>query len=125
MAIISFDKDVLIDYIPAYGGNRDSEDPCVVRLKFVPYSRVQEYSRLLAARAGGTTGDAVKAVNLSQSVQKKQFVENVASVSGYYIGEREVEGAEEFYESADTELVTEIIRAMENIHKLSEGQRKN
>jgi len=125
MAIVSFDKDVLIDYVPAYGGNRDSEDPCVVRLKFVPYSRVQEYSRLLAARAGGATGDAVKTVNLSQSVQKKQFVENVASVSGYYIGEREVSGPEDFYESADTELVTEIIRSMENIHKLSEGQRKN
>ncbi len=125
MAIISFDRDVLIDYIPAYGGNRESEDPCVVRLKFVPYSRVQEYSRLLAARASGAAGDAVKTVNLSQSVQKKQFVENVASVSGYYIGEREVSGAEDFYESADTELVTEIIRSMENIHKLSEGQRKN
>jgi len=125
MAIVSFDKDVLIDYVPAYCGNRDSEDPCVVRLKFVPYSRVQEYSRLLAARAGGATGDAVKTVNLSQSVQKKQFVENVASVSGYYIGEREVSGPEDFYESADTELVTEIIRSMENIHKLSEGQRKN
>jgi len=125
MAIVSFDKDVLIDYVPAYCGNRDSEDPCVVRLKFVPYSRVQEYSRLLAARAGGAAGDAVKTVNLSQSVQKKQFVENVASVSGYYIGEREVSGPEDFYESADTELVTEIIRSMENIHKLSEGQRKN
>ncbi len=124
MAIISFDRDTLIDYMPAYGGNRDSVDPCVVRLKFVPYSRVQEYSRLLAARAGGA-GDAAKTVNLTQSVQRKQFVENVSSIEGYYIGEREVTDPEEFYDSADTELVTEIIRAMENIHRLSEGQRKN
>jgi hypothetical protein len=125
MAIISFDRDTLIDYIPAYGGNRDSADPCVVRLKFVPYSKVQEYSRILASRASSGTGDAVKTVNLTQTVQRQQFIDNVASVSGYYIGEREVSDPEEFYDSADTELVTEIIRAMENIHKLSEGQRKN
>ncbi len=125
MAIISFDRDTLIDYIPAYGGNRDSADPCVVRLKFVPYSKVQEYSRILASRAGGGAGDTVKTVNLTQTVQRQQFIDSVASVSGYYIGEREVTDPEEFYDSADTELVTEIIRAMENIHKLSEGQRKN
>ncbi len=124
MAIISFDRDTLIDYIPAYGGNRNSSDPCVVRLKFVPYSRVQEYSRLLAARSSGA-GDAAKTVNLTQGVQKKQFVENVSSIEGYYIGEREVSDPEEFYDSADTELVTEIIRAMENMQRLSEGQRKN
>ncbi len=124
MAIVSFDRDTLIDFVPEYGGNRNSDDPCVVRLKFVPYSRVQEYSRLIATSAG-TAGDAVKTVQLSQSVQKRQFVDSVAEVSGYYIGEREVAGADEFYESADTELVTEIIRAMENINKLSQGQRKN
>ncbi len=125
MAIISFDCETLVDYIPAYGGNRDSDDPCVVLLKFVPYSKVQEYSRILAARANSGTGDAVKTVNLTQGLQRRQFIENVASVSGYYIGEREVTDPEEFYDSADTELVTEIIRAMENIHRLSEGQRKN
>ena len=124
---MSFDRDALIDYIPAYGGNRDSDDPCVVRLRFVPYSRVQEYSRLLASRAAaaGSAQDAARTVNVTQTVQRRQFVENVASVSGYYIGQREVTDPEEFYDSADTELVTEIIRAMENIHKLTEGQRKN
>ncbi len=124
MAIVSFDRDTLVDFVPEYGGNRNSEDPCVVRLKFVPYSRVQEYSRLIAASAGAGS-DAVKTVRLSQSVQKRQFVESVSEVCGYYIGEREVTDPDEFYESADTELVTEIIRAMENIGKLSQGQRKN
>ena len=27
MAIISFDKDTIIEYVPAYGGNRNSETP--------------------------------------------------------------------------------------------------
>ena len=43
MAIISFGKDTLIDYVPEYGSNKDSDNPCVVRLRFVPYAKVLEY----------------------------------------------------------------------------------
>ncbi|MFQ5442706.1 MAG: hypothetical protein ACE5EB_08300 [Thermodesulfobacteriota bacterium] len=124
MAIISFDKDVLIDYVPSYGGNRDSEDPCIVRLKFVPYSRVQQYSRLIAAKTKGVD-DTSKIAGISQDVQKRQFIENVDSVSGYYVGGSEVRDAAEFYDTAGTELVLEIVRAMESTQKLSEGQIKN
>lgn len=124
MAIISFDKDSLIDYIPAYGGNRDSEEPCVVRLRHVPFSKVQEYGRLLAARAKGVT-DQAKAAELANAVQKRQFCESVEEIKGFFVGGREVTGPEEFYEAADTELVIELIRAMESTHRLTEGQRKN
>ena len=123
-AIISFDKDTIIEYVPAYGGNRESENPCVVRLRYVPYSRVQHYAKLLSARAKNFN-DASKVAEAGQEVQKKQFAENVEAVSGYFIGDREVTDASEFYETADTELVIEIIRAMESQSKLSEGQRKN
>lgn len=124
MAIISFDKDSITDYIPEYNGNRESMDPCIVRLKFVPYSRVQEYSRVLSAKTRGVS-DASKAAELAHQVQKKQFVENVAAVEGYYVGGREVTDPEEFYSTADTDLVIEVIRAMESHAKLTEGQRKN
>lgn len=124
MAIISFDRDAVIDYIPEYGGNRESLDPCVVRLKFVPFSRVQHYSRMIAARAKGLL-DPQKVTEVSQQVQKNQFVENVESVSGYYVGAREVAEPAEFYETADTDLVVEIIKAMESHSRLTEGQRKN
>lgn len=124
MAIISFDKDALVDYIPEYGGNRDSFDPCIVRLKFVPYSRVQHYSRVIAARTRGIS-DPPKITEATQEVQRKQFVENVDSIYGYYVGEREVVEPDEFYDTADTDLVIEIIRAMESHAKLTEGQKKN
>jgi len=124
MAIISFDKDAVVDYIPSYGGNRNSEDPCVVRLKFVPYSKVQEYSRIIASRTKGIS-DASRVTELTQSVQRKQFVDNVESVKGYYIEQREVTEPHEVYDTADTELVMEIIRAMESHWKLTEGQVKN
>lgn len=124
MAIISFDKDALIDYIPAYGGNRDSGDPCVVRLRFCPYSRVQHYSRLIAAKSRGM-GDTLRVTEIGQEIQKKQFVENVESLAGYFVDGVEVKDPERFYETADTDLVLEIIKAMESHSKLSEGQRKN
>ncbi len=124
MAIISFDKDALTDYIPAYGGNRDSADPCVVSLRFVPYSRVQHYSKTIATRARGIN-DPGKISEISSEVQKQQFCESVASISGYFIGTREVTSPAEFYDTADTDLVLEIIRAMESSARLTEGQRKN
>lgn len=122
MAIISFSKDTIIDYVPEYGGNRDSENPCVVRLKFVPYSKVQEYSKIISAKA---KGDMSKAADISREIQKRQFCESVDSVSGFSVDGCEVTTSDEFYEHAPTELVYEIIRAMESSAKLSEGQRKN
>jgi hypothetical protein len=124
MSIVSFDKESIVDYIPEYGGNRESADPCVVSLRFVPYSRVQEYSRLLAARIRGVA-DPVKVAELSQHVQKKQFVENVEAVSGYFVGDVKVTSPGEFFDTADTDLVLEVIRAMESTSRLTDGQRKN
>ncbi|MEE9614850.1 MAG: hypothetical protein V3W31_07895 [Thermodesulfobacteriota bacterium] len=124
MAIISFDRDAVVDYIPVYGGNRDSEEPCVVRLRFVPYSRVQHYSRILAARTK-EMADPSRVTEMTQEVQKKQFCDSVESIHGYYVGELEVTAPVEFYETADTDLVLEVIRAMESQSKLLEGQRKN
>ena len=125
MAIIGFDKDAVIDYAPEYGGNRDSENPCVVRLRFVPYSKVQLYSRLIALKNKDAKNDATKAIEAAQVIQKKQFTESVESVSGYFVAGREVTDPAEFYDTADTDLILEIIRAMESSARLTEGQRKN
>lgn len=124
MAIISFDQDAIVDYIPSYGGNRDSEDPCIVSLRFIPYARVQYYSRIISARTKGVT-EAEKVQEITQGVQRRQFTESVARVSGYFVGDKEVTDPGEFYETADTELIVELIRAMENAQRLTEGQRKN
>lgn len=124
MTLISFDRDAVVEYIPEYGGNRNSDCPCVVRLKFVPFSRVLHYVRILAARTEGVTGGLQEAEAV-QDVQKKQFVENVESVTAYFVGDLQVTEPEVFYETAATELVVEIIKAMESPTKLAEGQRKN
>ncbi len=123
MAIISFDKDALVDYVPAYGNNRENDDPCVVRLRFVPYTKVQEYGRLIAMKAKAAGQERLS--DIGRDIQKRQFVESVESVSGYYVGAGEVTTAAEFYDTAPAELIYEVIKAMEDSVKLSEGQRKN
>ena len=124
MAIIVFDKDELIDYVPAYGNNRESDDPCIVRLRFVPYSRVQHYARVRAAMSSDAT-DPEGRVQASQTVQRRQFVESVESISGYRVGDREVTDPGEFYDTAPAAMILEIIMAMEDAQRLTEGQRKN
>ncbi len=122
MALVGFDKDEIIDYVPECDGNRDSDDPCVVRLKFVPYSKVSMYARMIEAQ---TKGKMNKYAEVTQTIQKKQFMNSVESISGYVVSKKEVTTPEEFYETADTELVLEIVKAMESQSKLDEGQRKN
>lgn len=124
MAIISFSKDTLVDYIPTYCNNRESSDPCIVRLRFVPYSKVQDYSRQIAARLKGVT-DPAKQTDISREIQKRQFMESVDSISGYTVDGKVVTTAEDFYDTADTDLITEVIKAMESASRLSEGQKKN
>jgi len=124
MAIVSFDKDTVVDFVPEFGGNRETDDPCVVQIKFVSYARAQYYSRMIAQKVGNTSKSS-KIADIAQGVQKRQFTENVNSISGYFIGSQEISDVEEFYDTADTELITEIIHAMESSSKLSEGQLKN
>ncbi len=126
MAIITFSRDTLIDYVPAYGGNRDSDNPCVVRIRFVSYAKVQEYTRILASRAKGIRQDDFSRMReIAGEVQKKQFVENVDSVENFLVDGQPIKDAGLFYEHAPSELIHEVIKAMEDSAKLTEGQRKN
>ena len=120
MCAISFDKDTIIEYVPDYDNNRKRKSMRRA-FKFVPFRG--RFTR--GFRKGKNMNDLAKVTEAGQEIQKKQFVENVEGVSGYFIGEKEVTDASEFYATADTNLITEIIRAMESQSKLSEGQRKN
>lgn len=130
MAIITIDKDAITEYIPEQ--ERASENPCIVGLRYVPLGRVNDYARMIQQRTSAETrgmkSEAQKvqvAGEIALQVQKRQFTDNVAWVKNYFIGDREVTDAGEFYESADAGLVYEIINAMQDSAKLTEGQRKN
>jgi hypothetical protein len=122
MAIVSYDGDEVIEYTPEYMGNRDSDDPCEVGIKFITHGKVQKYSKQIANIAKGEMKNFAKA---SETVQKKQFSENVEWIKNFSAGGKEVTEAGEFYEVAPNALITEILQAMEDASKLSEGQLKN
>lgn len=124
MGITLFSKGQEIDYIPQYGGNRDSSEPAIVRLRYVPYEMVLAYGRQIAARTK-VMKDQNRAIEVTHEIQKKEFIENVAGVSGFHSGDRELTTAEDLWEHAPAELINELIQAMEDAAKLSEGQRKN
>lgn len=124
MGITLFTKGQEIDYVPQYGGNRDSCDPAIVRLKYIPYEMVLAYGRQIAARTR-VLKDQSKAIEVTHEIQKKEFLENVVSVSGFKADGAELTTAADLWEHAPTELINELILAMEDAAKLSEGQRKN
>lgn len=122
--IIGFDKNTPLDFMPAYNNNRKSDKPCIVKLRFVPYSMVQHYSRILQGRLKGVTDD-MEAGDIGRKLQREQFLASVISVSGYQMNGEGITDPSIFYDNADTELVIEIVRAMESASKLTAGQIKN
>ena len=122
MAIISFSKDTVIDYIPEYGDNRKSIEPCILGIKFIPFGETVELERIRAARMRGVEPD--KVLDINQFLQKERFQKHIAYVKGYSVDGAEVTDAGEFYETAPAELVAEILLAMQDAFRLSKGQTK-
>ena len=130
MAHISFDEDEVIEYV--FEGERASENPCSVLLRFVSYKKVQRYRKMIITDFAEKSDGVKNARRLSEirigverDVQRKQFLENVVEVRNYFIKGEEVKDPGRFYDTAPADLVLETIRAMEDAQQLSEGQRKN
>ncbi len=123
MSITVYGSDKVIEYVPAYGGNRDSINPCVVGLKYVSFGKTREYAEIYSKESEGVTKSSDLTL-ITQIVQKKQFLENVVSVSGLFDGDREVTSVAEFYDIAPQPLVFEIMAALEDPKKIEEGMLK-
>ncbi len=125
MAIITFDPHELIEYMPELGDNRDSEEPCVVHLRFVPHAKVEKYRQLIRRKNKGTSNFA-KMGEVNDKVQKQEFCESIDHIEGYRTNKgREITTPEDLYESAPAALIIELVKAMEDSQALDEGQAKN
>ena len=123
MAIHGFAAGSIVEYVPEFGRNRESGSPCVVKLKYVPFVKTQEYARIIAARSQ-YAGDKSRGIEISQEVQKKQFHENVLSVSGFTVSGKEITTSEELWENASAGLIYELVSAMEDSTRLRAGLRE-
>ena len=124
MAIVSFSKDTIIDYVPEYGENRQSSDPCIISLRVVSFGQAREQQKVLAAKIKGADTQE-KMMAISQALQKEQFVRHIESIKGYSVDDRAVTDIEEFYLTAPAEIIAEVLDAMQDSYKLSKGQSKN
>ena len=121
MAIIGLDPDEAIEYIPEC--ERESDDPCIINIKFVSYGKVKKYADMITRKSKGVR-DTSKLAEVQAEIQLKQFCDNVESISGFSVKGKEITGPEEFYDLAPATLIYEIIGAMEDSAKLTEGQKK-
>jgi len=124
MAIISFRPGQVIEYVPAYGGNRESKEPCVAPIKYISYGKTQDYAKRLGELNSGVS-DVEQRRQIISDLQRQQFIENVNPLRGYLIDGEEVSDPKEVYETADQNLIEEILLAMQSAAALNRGQLKN
>ena len=126
MARIIQDENEIIEYIPE--ADRGDDDPLVVKMKFCPYGRVKYYSTMIGRRSKGIK-NMERLAEVQREVQKQQFTDNVVEVENFFVmkGKKKtaVTDAAEFYDKAPADLIYEIIGAMEDDSKLTEGQKDN
>jgi hypothetical protein len=130
MAHVSFDEDEVIEYVPE--SQRMGKNPCTVHLRFVPYKKVQKYARAISKEFrkesdGEKDYSRLREIreDIEQAAQRKQFIENIVEIKNYSIKGQPVTDPGRFYDTADTDLIVELIQAMQSAQRLSEGQRKN
>lgn len=126
MARIVYDSEDIIEFIPE--DDRGDENPLVVKMTFVPYGKVKVYSEMISRRSKGVRNQA-KLAEIQRDIQKKQFTDNVKEIENFFVikdkKKVEIKDPGEFYEKAPADLIYEIIGAMEDSAKLTEGQREN
>jgi hypothetical protein len=135
MAIISYDKDEVIAYIPTFNGNDKDDNPLIVNLRYIGYGKSLKYEkdttiRYIARSKGKDASEHTGIMTeVMSDIQEKQILDNIDSVENYFIlrkGEKvEITDAKTFKSTAPKELISEIALAMQDFNKLSRKQVKN
>jgi len=129
MAIKSVPKET-VDYIPAYGGNRDDKPDEQMWVKIQPLTRAEadRYRNQItwnSEQRRGFRQDKIK-TNIRE-VQQHQFLDNVLEIHKFldYETGKEITDVKEFYDRAPDDLVEEIFDAMLNASQLGDDEVKN
>ena len=124
MAIKSVSKRP-IKYIPAYAGNRESENPLWVLI--TPLTRAEADAYTQSTRFQQKKGFRGEWESNAVQVQKRQFLDNVKEVHNFIDAEtgEEITSVLRFYEEAPFDLIEEIISVLLDISQLGEEERKN
>jgi len=100
-----------IDFVPAYAGNREDENPLIVTITPLSRGEADKYTRRVKYfQRPGSKGEWDSNV---LDVQKKQFVDNVKGVSNFIDSETDemIKDIGRFYDEAPHALIEEILDA--------------
>ena len=130
MAITAFSKEIVIPFVPRYGGNRDDEVKTVVRLRPLNNDGSIEFTEDLTKALLACDGDQDQEIAVRAEQTRKVFVDHIDSVENYpYIeasgAEGQIKTGDELFANGSKSVVDEVTLAMENSSILSAGQLKN
>ncbi len=120
--MLDFAKADWVTYMPAYGGNRDSETPMTVEIHPLSFGETAKYTDAVHVkqRARGHMETNTSKVTRRQIVENVRNPLNVIGISG-----KPVETSTQLHDDTPTDLVKEILNAIEDISTLTEGEVKN
>lgn len=129
MALMSFKRGIVVDYVPSYGGNRQHKEKTVIGIRPMNNDGAIDFMSDLDKKLVDC-GDEKEKAQVSKEIAKQTFIEHVAYVKNYQVADEkggviEVTTGEALYSDASKALINEISFAIENSSRLSEGQIKN
>ena len=114
-----------IEYVPKWNGNRESDDPFFVKLRFLNQNECLAIQREVRRKVKLAKGPEKKNQVIFEE-QEKMLRENIAGFSeNVLIDGRPIGSVKEFLENNIEELMEELADAMVNFNKMTEGERKN
>lgn len=124
MAIKSVSKEDMV-FVPAYAGNREDSKPLSVIIHSMCRADADNYAK--KTRYFQRPGNKGEWDSNALSVQKKQFIDNVKSVSNFLDSDTgtEITDVERFYDEAPHPLIEEILEAILDVSRLQDSAIKN
>lgn len=120
--MLNFEKEDWVTYMPAYSGNRDSDTPMTVEIHPLSFGETAKYTDAVHVKQKGRG----QVETNTSKVMRRQVVENVRNpLNVIGISGKKVETSAQLHDDTPSDLVKEIINAIEDISILSEGEVKN
>ena len=129
MALICFNENLEISYVPKYGGNRKSQEQAIIGIKPLNNDGSIEFTRALSIKLEKCEDDIERDL-VGKEMARQTFIDHIGKISGcQYMNEKneltEITAADELYDHGPRGLINEISLAIENSSVLFEGQLKN
>ncbi|MCK5615565.1 hypothetical protein KAR91_77590 [Candidatus Pacearchaeota archaeon] len=129
MGLMSFKEGAIVDYVPAFGGNRLDKNPTIIGIKPLNNDGSIDFMSALQKQLADCEDLKEKEI-VSKEVAKQTFIDHIAYVKVYTVVDKkgkltEITTGEQLYINGSKQLVDEVTLAAENSSRLSAGQAKN